>query len=229
MDVLGLVVGISEVTVFAYGFQRVLDECRLGDGAMTLLAWCFPQAHDMGLVRHDQVAFYSPGKPAGGVLSMAKQALLRGVAGMTALGEHIAVARQTLADVKLFEVVCPASVFLVARGACLIKHVMTLTQEDGAMTGNTPFGYRTSPGLMATAAAALEGGMRSGHLFVHEDRLMAREEHRRCEGHDQGHTPKDSIPSGKNSNPLSVIQHPAAPYGAQSLVPPEPAEAGRID
>jgi len=187
---------------------------------MTLLAWRFPQAHDMGLVRQDQVAFYRPGKRAGGVLSVAKQTLQLGGTGMTPLAEHVAVTRQTLADVNLLEIVCPASVFLVARGTCLLKHVMILPQEDGAMTGTTPVGYRTSPGLMATAAAGLKGGMRPGHLGVHEDRLMARKEHCRREGHEHGHTPQDSIASGMNSSPLSVIRLSAAPRMGRNLWSP---------
>jgi len=126
---------------------------------------------------------------------MAEQALLRGLSGMTSLGENVTVAGQTLTDLDLFEVSCPSTVFAMTRGACLINPCMIFAQQHGGMTGTTAVGRRTRPGSMATAAGALERGMRLGQFRVHENGLMSGQEHPSREGHDQRCTSDDHIAS----------------------------------
>src|SRR6266508_5982346 len=100
----------------------------------------------MGLVRHDQVAGGGAGKRVGCVLAMAEQALLRGLPGMTALGEHGTMTGQTPTDLDLVEVGCPSTVFAMTRGTRLINPCMIFAENNGGMTGNTAVGRRTRPG-----------------------------------------------------------------------------------
>lgn len=186
-DVLRLIVRIAEVTVLADGFQRVEHERRFRGGEVTLLAARFHQTRDlhMGSVRHDQVALHAPRKAAGGVLAVAQQALLAGLWGMAALGEDVAVAGETLADLDLGEILSPSAVFSVASGASLLHHVMIPVQKDGPMTGIALIDHDPRPGLMATAAEALKRGMRADHFAIHEDGLMAGEKHPSRRGTDE--------------------------------------------
>jgi hypothetical protein len=152
---------------------------------------------------------------------MAEQALLRGLLRMTAFGENVTVADQTLTDLDLFEVGCPSLMFPMTRGARLINPCMILSEKNRGMTGNTPVGHHTRPGSMATAAVALERGMRLGQLLVHEDRLMPGQEHPSREGNDQRCTSHDSIASELSRHdtlrPL-VPGIPASPVGPVRLV-----------
>src|SRR5262249_31282231 len=140
---------------------------------------------------------------------------------MTALGENVTVTGQTLTDLDLFEVSCRSTVFAVTHGARLINPCMIIAEKNGSMTGNTPVGRNTRPRLMATAAVALERCMRLGQLLVHENGLMAGQEHPSREGNDQRCTANDSVANqmrGHDSSRSLVPGMPARPVGPVRLV-----------
>jgi hypothetical protein len=156
------VMDVPLMTLPTNGLQRILDQRRLRGREVTQLTRGFDRTGvlDVGGVRHDQIARDGPGKRRGGMLAVAEEALLGGLARMLTCRENLSMATQTLTWRDLGQEVCAALMFPVTCGARLLTNGMVLPQQHRPMTVDTPLEGYAGPWLMATGAVRLQRRMR---------------------------------------------------------------------
>jgi hypothetical protein len=205
------VMDVSLMTLPTDGLQRILEQRRFRGGEMTPLTRGFDRTRvtDVDAVRHDQVALDGPGKRRWGMLAVAEEALLGGLARMLTCRENLSMATQTLAWRDLGQEVCAALMFPMTGGARLLTNSMVLPQQHRPMTVNTPLEGYAGPRPMATGAIRLQRRMCRRQRSVHEDSVVTGKPDPRQQGEHNDGTAKDRKGCGANGTHLSVRHYMA--------------------